>query len=110
MLGRAVLQARTSTQSTRRAIWSFRRFVSTTPPVCSTPATATNRVCIRLNPVRRLTYAQVRRQRSRASGKPSTSKREEALLLSRLTLALLRRLPESLYCCPVQNPLLPHSS
>ena len=54
MLGRAVLQARTSTQSTQCIIRSFRRFVSTTPSVRSTPATATNRVCILPSPIRSL--------------------------------------------------------
>ncbi|KAI0279800.1 ATP12-domain-containing protein [Russula aff. rugulosa BPL654] len=46
MLGRAVLQARTSTQPTQRIIRSFRRSVSTTPLVRSTPVTATNQATL----------------------------------------------------------------
>ena len=108
MLSRVVLQTRTSTHSTRQVIRSFRRLASTTSPHCSTPTTATNRVCILLLPVRRFTYAQVQRQRLLASGKPLTSKSKVTLLLSRSTPALLRRLRESLYSSPIQNALQRH--
>lgn len=105
MLSGIVLQARTSTHSTRQVIRRFCRFASTTSPVCSTPATATNRMCILLRLVRRFTFAQVQRQRLPAFGKPLISKSEETLSLSRLTPALLRRLRESLYSSPVQSAL-----
>ena len=88
---------------TRRVISSFCRFASTSSPLRSTEATATNRVYVFPSHVHRLTYTQVQRQRSHVFGKPFTSKNEERILPSRLTLVLLRRLRETLYSCLVQS-------
>ena len=84
-------------------ISTFCRLASTSSPLRGTQATATNRLYILSSPLHRLTYTQVQRQLSLVFGKPSTSKNEERLLPSRLTLVLSRRRRETLYSCLVQS-------
>jgi hypothetical protein len=103
ILGQTVLQPRTWTHTTQKAIFSFRGLASTALQVGSAPATATNRMYSFYFLFMDSRTPQVLRQRSHAFGKPLTSRSEETVWLSHLTLALSKRLRENLYSCPVRS-------